>query len=199
LESVKSATEEYQRLSKEIFPNVNLGLLHGQMKSSQKEKILQQMSSGEIDILVATPVVEVGIDIPNANFMIIEAANRFGLAQLHQLRGRIGRGNKQAYCFLFAQKIGKKAKRRLTAMENINDGLKLAEIDLKIRGPGEIYGTKQHGYPELKIASYNDIKMIEKTRKTAAKILAKNPNLDQYPQLKQTIYNGRARKPLAQN
>ncbi len=189
LESVKSATEEYQRLSKKIFPDLNLGLLHGQMKSNQKEKVLDQMSKKEIDILVATPVVEVGIDIPNANFMIIEAANRFGLAQLHQLRGRVGRGNKQAYCFLFAQKISKKAKRRLIAMENINDGLKLAEIDLKIRGPGEIYGTKQHGYPELKIASYNDIELIEKTRRSAQQILAENPNFfkDQTPE------------PLAQN
>ena len=169
------------------------------MKSSQKENVLQQMNRGEIDILVATPVVEVGIDIPNANFMIIETANRFGLAQLHQLRGRIGRGNKQAYCFLFAQKIGKKAKKRLVAMENITNGLKLAEIDLKIRGPGEIYGTKQHGYLELKIASYNDIEMIKKTRQTAAKIFTKSPNLDKYPQLKQTIYNGQAVKPLAQN
>jgi len=199
LESVKSATDEYHRLSQRIFPNVNLGLLHGQMKSSQKENVLQQMNRGEIDILVATPVVEVGIDIPNANFMIIETANRFGLAQLHQLRGRIGRGNKQAYCFLFAQKIGKKAKKRLVAMENITNGLKLAEIDLKIRGPGEIYGTKQHGYLELKIASYNDIEMIKKTRQAAAKILTKSPNLDKYPQLKQTIYNGQAVKPLAQN
>lgn len=199
LESVKAATEEYQRLSKEIFPNLKLGLVHGQMKSDQKEKVLRKVHQGDIDILVATPVVEVGIDIPNVKFIIIEAANRFGLAQLHQLRGRVGRGEDQAYCFLFAEKIGKKAKKRLRAMENINDGLKLAEIDLKIRGPGEIYGTKQHGYPELKIADYNNLALIEKTRHAAKKLIQKSSQLKKYPKLAKIIKQKYSDKPLAQN
>jgi len=194
----KAATEEYQRLKKKIFPDLKLGLLHGRIKSSEKEKILNQMHQGKIEILIATPVVEVGIDIPNAKFMIIEAANRFGLAQLHQLRGRVGRGNKQAYCFLFAEKISKKAKKRLRAMENINSGLQLAEIDLEIRGPGEIYGTKQHGYPELKVASYNNLSLIEKTRQAAQQIIAKNSSLSKYPQLAKEIKPSEE-KPIAQN
>ncbi len=198
LESVKAATEEYEKMTKKIFPELNLGLIHGRLKTSEKEKVLQKMHQGDIDILVATPVVEVGIDIPNAAFMIIETANRFGLAQLHQLRGRVGRGEEQAYCFLFAEKIGKKARKRLKAMENINDGLNLAEIDLEIRGPGEIYGTRQHGYPELKVADYNDLKLIEATRQAAKQIIAKSPNLSKYPELKSSIQTN-PEKPIAQN
>ncbi len=198
LESVKAATEEYERLAEKTFPSLKLGLLHGRMKSSEKEDVLTKMHQKKIDILVATPVVEVGIDIPNAKFMIIEAANRFGLAQLHQLRGRVGRGEEQAFCFLFAEKIGKKAKKRLKAMENINDGLKLAEIDLEIRGPGEIYGTKQHGYPELKVADYNNLSLIEKTRQAAKKVIKKSPNLKKYPRLIKSI-NFNQTKPIAQN
>ncbi len=170
LSSVKAATNEYKELSQKVFPDLRLSLLHGKIKSEEKEKILNQMHRGEVDILVSTPVVEVGIDIPNAKFMIIEAANRFGLAQLHQLRGRVGRGENQAYCFLFAEKISPKARKRILAMENINDGLKLAKIDLKIRGPGEIYGTKQHGYPELKVADYNNLELIKKTRQAAKQV-----------------------------
>jgi ATP-dependent DNA helicase RecG len=198
LESVKAATDEYKKMTKKVFPELNLGLIHGRMKSSEKEKVLNQMHQGDIDILVATPVVEVGIDIPNAKFMIIETANRFGLAQLHQLRGRVGRGEEQAFCFLFADKISKKARKRLKAMESINDGLKLSEIDLKIRGPGEIYGTKQHGYPELKVADYNDLKLIETARKAAKQIIQKSPNLDKYPKLTK-IVKPDTEKPIAQN
>jgi len=187
LESVKAATAEYQRLQKEIFPNLRLGLLHGKMKSKEKEEILLKMSRGELDILVATPVVEVGIDIASANIMIIEAADRFGLAQLHQLRGRVGRGKEQAYCFLFADKLGKKAKARLKAMEEINDGMKLAEIDLQIRGPGEVYGTRQHGFPEFRLASLTDLDLIQQTRSTAENLLSLDPELKNSPKLKQLL------------
>jgi len=184
LESVKAATTEYDYLKKEVFADFNLGLIHGRMKGDKKDQVLKKMKQGEIDILVATPVVEVGIDIPQATMMIIEAANRFGLAQLHQLRGRIGRADQQAYCFLFSVK---KPGKRLRAMEKYNDGMKLATIDLKIRGPGEIYGTKQHGFPDFKIASYHDLALIEKTRKAAQNVIATSSNLESFPQLKSQI------------
>ncbi|MFH1705677.1 MAG: DEAD/DEAH box helicase [Patescibacteria group bacterium] len=187
LESVKSATEEYRKLKKEVFSAEKIGLIHGRMKSKEKEAVLAKMKNGETEILVATPVVEVGIDIAGANIMIIEAANRFGLAQLHQLRGRVGRGKKQAYCFLFAGKTGLKAKKRLRAMEENKNGLKLAEIDLKIRGPGEIYGTQQHGFPEFKIASYTDLALIRSARFHASQVLEKSPTLALYPKIKQKL------------
>jgi ATP-dependent DNA helicase RecG len=199
LDSIKSATEEYQYLKQEVFPKLKLGLVHGRMKADEKDQVLQEMNQGKIDILVATPVVEVGIDIPNTNIMIIESAQRFGLAQLHQLRGRIGRGETQAYCFLFADRLTKKAKKRLTAMEKNNDGLELAQIDLKMRGPGEIYGTKQHGFPDLKIASYTNLKLIQATRNDAQKILNQDPDLNQHAQLKRQLSKVHSQKPIAQN
>ncbi len=199
LQSVKSAAEEYQRLQENIFPHLNLGLVHGRMKADEKEAVLNKMHQGEIDILVATPVVEVGIDIANTNIMIIESAQRFGLAQLHQLRGRIGRGGEQAFCFLFADRLTKKAKKRLTAMEKINNGLELARIDLKMRGPGEIYGTKQHGFPDFKVASYTDLKLIQTTRRIAQKLLDQDPELQNYPQLKRKMLQIQSQNPIAQN
>ena len=187
LESVKSATVEYEHLKKSIFPDLRLGLLHGRMKSKEKQAVLAKTTNGKLDILIATPVVEVGIDIPTATIMIIETANRFGLAQLHQLRGRVGRGTQQAYCFLFAKKLSQKAKVRLKAMEEINNGMKLAEIDLKMRGPGEIYGLRQHGFPELKIASLADLELIQRTRKAAQKLITRDPSLATCPELKNRL------------
>ncbi len=187
LESVKAATTEYERLKNEIFPDLNLALLHGRMRSKQKEAVLLKVKKRKVDILIATPVVEVGIDIPNINIIIIEAANRFGLSQLHQLRGRAGRGKKQAYCFLFAEKTTKRANIRLKAMEGTNDGMKLAKIDLQIRGPGEIYSTKQHGFPEFKIASYNDLELIRKAHQWAQEIINTSPNLTKYPELQKYL------------
>ncbi len=198
-ESVKAATVEYQRLQKEIFPDLRLGLLHGKMKSKEKEEILLKMSRGELDILVATPVVEVGIDIPNASIIIIEAADRFGLAQLHQLRGRVGRSDRQAYCFLFADKLGKKARVRLRAMEKINDGMKLAEIDLQIRGPGEVYGTRQHGFPEFQLASLTDFRLIEQARSAAEQLLASDSDLKNHPQLKRIVADRFQNAPIIPN
>jgi len=187
LESVKAATTEYQRLKKEVFPELKLDLIHGRMKSKEKTKVLEKMLQGKTDILVATPVVEVGIDLPRANIMIIEAADRFGLAQLHQIRGRVGRNKKQGYCFLFAGRVGKKSRARLRAMEETNDGMRLAETDLEIRGPGEIYGTKQHGFPEFKIASYADLELTQRARKAAEMIIKKTPSLNLYPKIKEKI------------
>jgi len=141
---------------------------------------MAKFKQGQLDILVATPVVEVGIDIPQATIMVIEGAERFGLSQLHQLRGRVGRGAKESFCLLFTEYTAGKPLERLKALARINVGLKLAELDLKLRGPGEIYGTAQHGFLELKVASFADLSLIEQTKKTAQAIF---PNLDQYPLL----------------
>ncbi|MBI1982029.1 MAG: DNA helicase RecG, partial [Candidatus Levybacteria bacterium] len=184
MQTVKAATVEFSRLKKAVFSNLTLGLLHGKLKSKEKDKVLQEFRNGEIDILVATPVVEVGIDIPNATIILIEAAERFGLAQLHQLRGRVGRGDKQSYCLLFTESKSEHTRKRLKAMEAMHVGAQLAELDLKLRGAGELYGTKQHGVQELKIASFSDFALIEKTRREAEKIF---PNLSQHPLLEKKL------------
>lgn len=167
LGSVKAATAEYQKLQKEIFADLKLGLLHGRLKANEKEEVLDTFKKNEINILVATPVVEVGIDIPNATIMMIEAAERFGLASLHQLRGRVGRSSDQAYCFLFTESSGKQVAERLSALEKHFLGSELAEIDLKNRGPGELYGTAQSGLPSLKIASLSDTNLIKQAKSEA--------------------------------
>lgn len=179
LADVKSVTSEFINL-KSIFKNLKLGLLHGRMKADEKEGVLADFRSGKIDILVATPVVEVGIDIPNATVMVIEAAERFGLAGLHQLRGRVGRGTKPSYCLLFTNFHSGRAYTRLKAMEKTYSGFELSELDLKLRGPGEIFGTAQSGFPELKIADWSNYELI-KTAKEVAEEIAKN--LDKYPGL----------------
>jgi ATP-dependent DNA helicase RecG len=174
LADVKSVTTEFLKL-KSVFKNLRLGLLHGRLKSNEKDEILNQFRAGEIDILVTTPVVEVGIDIPNATIMVIEASERFGLAGLHQLRGRVGRGDKKSYCLLFSNFHSGHAYIRLKAMENTHSGFELAELDLKLRGPGEIFGTAQSGFPELKVASWNNYELINNAKKVANEII-KNPN-----------------------
>ena len=180
MQTVRAATKEYGNLKKNIFPNLKLGMLHGKLKAKEKEKVLQDFRDKKTDILVATPVVEVGIDIPNATIMLIEASERFGLAQLHQLRGRVGRGDKQSYCLLFTESKSDQTIKRLKAMETTHVGAKLAELDLRLRGPGEIYGTSQHGNQQLKVASFSDFALIEKTKKEAEKIF---PRLRSYPLL----------------
>lgn len=179
--SVKAAKQEFEKLKK-IFPKFKLDLLHGRMKGKDKEKIAEEFRSGKIQILVSTSVVEVGMDNPNATIIIIEGAERFGLAQLHQLRGRVGRGEKESFCFLYAS--GRQDTSRLKYLETTFDGMKLAELDLKIRGSGEIFGAKQSGRFELKIASLSNITLIENTRAAAQKLLKNNPTLDKYPLLK---------------
>lgn len=171
MKDVRAATAEYERLQK-VFPRLNLGLLHGRLKTKEKESVLADFKEGKIHILVSTPVVEVGIDVPNATIMMVEGADRFGLAQLHQLRGRVGRGSKKSYCFLFSQSKSKKVISRLSAMEKIQVGIKLAELDLKMRGPGDIYGLRQHGFPDFKLASFADLELIEKTRQASVEAIA---------------------------
>lgn len=184
LTTIKAAKEEFDSLKKDVFPNLRLGLLHGKLKAPERSKIIAEFRIGSIDILVATPVIEVGIDIPTADIMLVETAERFGLAQLHQLRGRVGRGDKQSYCLLFTESASDRARERLGYLEKINDGPMLAEIDLKLRGPGNMFGTAQHGIPDLRIASLSDFPTIEKARNAAEKIF---PELNKYPDLKQKV------------
>ncbi|HSW96753.1 MAG TPA: ATP-dependent DNA helicase RecG [Candidatus Saccharimonadales bacterium] len=178
--TVKAAAKEFEHLSKNVWPGLKIGLLHGKMKAKEKDEILQKFREKEFDILVATPVVEVGIDIPNATIIVIEAAERFGLSQLHQLRGRVGRGDKQSYCMLFTESRNPQTIERLKAMEKMHIGAELAEFDLRLRGAGDMYGTAQHGQTFFKIATFGDIDLIEKAKIEAEKIV---PELDKYPEL----------------
>lgn len=187
LKTVRAATKEFERLKKGVFPNLRLGLLHGRMKPKEKDKILQDFRNGQLDILIATPVVEVGIDIPGATIMVVETAERFGLAQLHQLRGRVGRRNQQSYCLLFTDIWEKSVVKRLKAMETMSVGAKLAEFDLRLRGPGEVYGLKQHGLPDLRIASLTDKVLIEKSKKAADWIISQGNHLLSFPHLKEKL------------
>jgi ATP-dependent DNA helicase RecG len=184
LQTVKAVKAEYEQLSQKVFPDLRLGLLHGKMKSQEKQKVIEMFRAGDLDILVSTPVVEVGIDIPKATIMVIEESQRFGLSQLHQLRGRVGRGSKESFCLLFTEITSGKAFERIKALERIDIGFKLAELDLKMRGPGEVYGTSQHGFFDLKVASFADLTLIEETQK-AAEIFF--PSLEKYPLLKAKI------------
>ncbi len=179
LTTVKAAKEEFDHL-KHIFSNFQLDLLHGRLKGKHKDEVIEKFATGRTQILVTTPVVEVGVDIPQATIMIIEAADRFGLAQLHQLRGRIGRAGQQAYCLLFTESDSALTRKRLKALEKTTSGLELAELDLKLRGPGQLYGTSQHGFIDLKFASYIDHQLISQTKQLAYQLY---PQLKKYPLL----------------
>lgn len=174
----KAAVEEYERLRREVFPDLRLGLLHGRMKSEEKEATMAAFARGELDILVATSVVEVGIDVPNATVMFIEGAERFGLAQLHQFRGRVGRGEHPSYCLLVAESASPEAEERLKIVESTTDGFVLAQKDLELRGPGEFLGTRQSGMPDLKMASLADLRLLERVREAAQRVLEEDPNLE---------------------
>jgi ATP-dependent DNA helicase RecG len=174
---VKSAVEEYERLQKHVFPDLRLGLLHGRLKSDEKEAAMAQFARGELDILIATSVVEVGIDVPNATVMLIEGANRFGLAQLHQFRGRVGRGEHDSYCVLVSDASSAEAQERLHAVEATSDGFVLAQKDLEMRGPGEFLGTRQAGLPDLKLASVTDLRLVEMAREAARGFFKTDPEL----------------------
>ncbi|OEU51273.1 MAG: ATP-dependent DNA helicase RecG [Desulfuromonadales bacterium C00003096] len=175
----KAAVEEFSRLQKEIFPTYSLGLLHGQMRPDEKESVMTLFRDKEIQILVSTSVVEVGVDIPGATVMLIEGAHRFGLAQLHQFRGRVGRSDQKSYCILIPGSAEEVENQRLQAMVKTNDGFVLAEKDLAIRGPGQFLGTRQSGYTELKLASITDLKLVEQARQHASDLFRQDPDLSQ--------------------
>jgi ATP-dependent DNA helicase RecG len=178
MSSVKSAIKEFETLSKDAFPNLKLALIHGKIKSDEREKIIKQFQSNKINILVSTPIIEVGVDIPNSSIIIIQSADRFGLAQLHQLRGRVGRGNAQSYCYLFTESENEKAINRLKFLEQNHNGLKIAEYDLQTRGPGEAFSIIQHGFPSLRLANLSDAKLINFSQKIFQNLI--DTNFDVY-------------------
>ncbi len=186
---VRAATNEQERLSREIFPNINIGLLHGKMSGKTKSQAMQNFKSGKTPILVATSVVEVGVDVSEATVMVIEGAERFGLAQLHQLRGRVGRSHRQSFCLLFTDSTNTKSNQRLEALVNFSNGFDLAEQDLKLRGPGDLLGSTQAGWPALKIASLANSELLEKVRQAADQLLQTDPQLEKNPLIKQKIQN----------
>jgi ATP-dependent DNA helicase RecG len=175
---IKAATDEWKNLSTEVFPEFAVELLHGQMPSAKKQQIMMDFRKGKINVLVSTVVIEVGVDVPNATIMVIEGADRFGLAQLHQLRGRIGRGEDKSYCLLFAETDNETAKSRLEMITRSSDGFEIAEHDLRLRGPGELFSTRQHGLPDLKIANIvDDYQLLVMARKNAFEMVRSDPML----------------------
>lgn len=173
----KAAVEEHERLQGKVFPDLRVGLIHGRLSSSEKESVMRQFYEGNLDVLVSTSVIEVGVDVPNSTIMLIDGANRFGLAQLHQFRGRVGRGQHQSYCILVADSDTPDAEERLGALTQTNDGFALAEKDLAIRGPGEFFGRRQSGLPELRLASLLDMEMLQIAQKEAQTIATEDPDL----------------------
>jgi ATP-dependent DNA helicase RecG len=173
----KAAVVEYKRLSEEVFPDLRLGLLHGRMSSADKELVMRSFKDRQLDILVSTPVVEVGIDVPNAVVMLIEGADRFGLSQLHQFRGRVGRGEHKSYCLLLSESPSFEVRERLRIIERTRDGFLLAEEDLRLRGPGEFFGTQQSGLPDLRMAKLSDVALLEMARGEAIRLLESDRNL----------------------
>ncbi|MCX7779161.1 MAG: ATP-dependent DNA helicase RecG [Patescibacteria group bacterium] len=185
---VKSVKQEYERLKKEVFPELKLAILHGKMSAAEKERTMRNFIKNKIKILISTSVVEVGIDVPNASIMIIEGAERFGLAQLWQLKGRVGRAEHQSYCFLFSESYSEKSHQRLKALLDAKNGFELAEKDLEMRGPGEIFGKEQSGYLAiLKIAKLSETEIVKEAREASAKILSFDPELKKFPLLQKKI------------
>ncbi|MGE5425858.1 MAG: ATP-dependent DNA helicase RecG [Bacillota bacterium] len=185
----KSATAEYRKLKRDIYPDLEIGLIHGKLKSAEKEKTMKEFAEGKTKILVATAVVEVGVDVQNASVMLIEGAERFGLAQLHQFRGRVGRGEHQSYCLLMTslEEQSPKTAERLRALSKYSDGLSLSKIDLDLRGSGDIYGLVQSGFPELRIASLFDYEAIKSAQKAAEELISSDPGLDKHPLIKEKL------------
>lgn len=187
----KAAVEEYERLSKQVYPNLRVGMIHGKLRPKDKDQTMAKFRDRELDILVATSVIEVGIDVPNATVMMIEGADRFGLAQLHQFRGRVGRGEHESYCLLLAEKKESTSDERLKVIVSTQDGFKLAEEDLKLRGPGEFFGTRQSGLPDLKVAKLSDVKILEEARSAAQGLFDRDPdlNLPEHQALKALVHD----------
>lgn len=175
---VQSAVQLADQLQREVFPQLRVGCIHGKMKQNEKDAMMEQFAAGEMEILVSTTVIEVGIDVPTATVMVIEDADRFGLSQLHQLRGRVGRGSAKSYCFLVADDLGEVSRKRLKVLCSTNDGFEISRQDLLLRGPGDFFGSRQHGLPALKIADlFSDVATIERSRQCAEEILAADPGL----------------------
>lgn len=185
---VGAAVEEHKRLSEEVFPDLKLALLHGRMSGGEKDEIMSAFAAGEYHILVSTSVIEVGIDVPNATLIVIEDADRFGLAQLHQFRGRVGRGQHQSYCALVSKAENAAAEERLRALEETTNGFALAEKDLELRGPGEFLGTKQSGLPELRVAHLSDVATLAIAREAAQKIFEIDPELRDHSSLQKQVW-----------
>ena len=177
--AARAAVQEYERLCSDVFPDLRLGLLHGRMPPGEKDAVMREFRDGGLHMLVSTAVVEVGIDVRNATVMLVEGADRFGLAQLHQFRGRVRRSSEQAYCLLLSENPSEEAQERLHIMETTHDGFKLAEEDLRIRGPGEYFGTRQSGLPDLKVARLTDVAFIEQARAEAVRLLEADPEMEQ--------------------
>lgn len=190
---MKSVTEEYEKLAKHIFPDLRVAMLHGQMKPKEKTEIMRAFRAHETDILVATSVIEVGVDVPNVTVMIIEGSDRFGLAQLYQFRGRIGRGEHASYCFLFVDSDAKTAHKRLKAILEAKNGFELAERDLELRGPGEFIGQKQTGLPDYAMRGLQNIELIKESREAALSILRADPRLQEHPELRTKVNELRAK------
>jgi ATP-dependent DNA helicase RecG len=188
---VKSVEQVYERLSKHELKDYRVGLLHGQLPADEKAAVMAQFVGKKLDVLVSTTVIEVGVDVPNATMMLIESPERFGLAQLHQLRGRVGRGSEQGFCYLLLD-AGASPSKRLRALETSSVGFRLAELDLELRGPGAIYGRSQHGQLDLRVAKLSDTKLIAAARQTANEILEKDPDLLQSKTLRARVQALRA-------
>ncbi|RIK47250.1 MAG: DNA helicase RecG [Chloroflexi bacterium] len=185
----KAAVAEYERLKRDVFPDLPVGLLHGRLKPAEKEAVMTAFRDGDVSVLVATSVVEVGIDVPNATVMMVDGADRFGLAQLHQFRGRVGRGAEQSYCLLVADDVSQEGRRRLESLVDSQDGFYLAQVDLELRGPGDYLGTRQSGLPEMQFSAFADVRDLERARSLAERILSEDPDLAgaQYARLRARV------------
>ncbi|MGA2040395.1 MAG: helicase-related protein, partial [Bryobacteraceae bacterium] len=176
-QAMKAAQQMYEHLSREVFPDLAVGLMHGRLSGDEKEDAMRRFKEGSVQILVSTTVIEVGMDVPNASVMLVEQAERFGLAQLHQLRGRVGRGAAQSYCILVTEKMNDTARERIRTLVDSTDGFHISEIDLKLRGPGEFFGTKQSGLPALRVANIlRDAEILEVARREAVDFVARPPS-----------------------
>jgi ATP-dependent DNA helicase RecG len=180
-QAMKAAEKMYRHLSQEVFPEVPIALLHGRLASDEKEAVMERFKKGQARLLVSTTVIEVGVDIPNATVMVVEQAERFGLSQLHQLRGRVGRGADQSYCVLVTEKLNDAARERIRTLVESNDGFHIAEMDLKLRGPGEFFGTRQSGMPSLRIANIlRDQEILEQARREAMAFVSGPPSAEEF-------------------
>lgn len=186
-DEVKAVKEEYEKLSKRVFPDLRVAMLHGKLKSAEKGEVMKDFSRQKSDVLVTTTVVEVGVDVPNATIMMIEGADRFGLAQLYQLRGRVGRGERQSFCFLFTDSSTASVRKRLQSLLDAKNSFELAEKDLEIRGPGEFLGESQSGLPDIAMKAIQNPELLKAAQEAASQIIEKNPNLTKYPLLKKRI------------